>query len=86
MKDTTPEAEQLQRDIIHSKTEYERIMMGVDMIESTRKIVMNSIKIENPDLTKREVVAELFERYYGQEFSEEEIQVIKKGIIQYQRD
>ncbi len=86
MKDTTPESEQLQRDIIHSKTEYERIMMGVDMIESTRKIVVNSIKIENPDLTEREVIAELFERYYGQEFSEEEIQVTKKGIIQYQRD
>lgn len=86
MKDTTPEAQQLQRDIIHAKTDGERAMMGIDMIESTRKIVMNSIKIEKPHLNEREVVAELFERYYGQEFSQKEIQVIKKGIIQYQKD
>ncbi|MDZ7718391.1 MAG: hypothetical protein U5K72_06165 [Balneolaceae bacterium] len=86
MKDTTPEAEQLQRDIIHSKTDHERAMMGIDMIESARIIVMNSIKIKNPDLTERQIVAELFERYYGQEFSEDEKQVIKKGIIQYQKN
>lgn len=86
MKDTTPKAQQLQRSIIHSKTDHERAMMGIDMIESTRKIVINSIKIENPNLTEREVVAELFERYYGQEFSKEEIQIIKKGIIQYQKE
>jgi len=83
MKDTTPEAQQIQRDIMHSKTDHERAMMGIDMIENTRKIVMNSIKRENPDLTEREVIPELFERYYGQEFSEEEVQIIKKGIIQY---
>lgn len=86
MKDTTPEVQQMQRDIIHSKSDRERAMMGVDMIESTRKVVMNSIKIEKPHLSEREVVAELFERYYSQEFSKEEIQIIKKGIIQYQKD
>lgn len=83
LKDTPPEILQLQRDIIHSKTDHERAMMGIDMIESVRKIVVNSIKIEKPHLTEREVVAELFERYYGQEFSHEEKQVIKKGIIEY---
>lgn len=85
MKDTTREAQQLQRNIIHSKTDHERAMMGIDMIESTRKIVINSIKNEKPHLSEREVIAELFERYYGQEFSREEKQVIKKGIIQYQK-
>lgn len=58
-------------------------MMGIDMIESVRKIVMNSIRLENPKLVEREVVAELFERYYGQEFSHQEKQKIKQGIIQY---
>lgn len=86
MKDTTLEAAQLQRDIIHSKTELERVMMGVDMIESTGKVVMNSIKNENPNLSEREIVAELFERYYGHEFTQEEKENIKKGIIQYQKD
>lgn len=85
VKDTPPEILQLQRNIIHSKTDRERAMMGVDMIDSVRKIVMNSIRLENPELTEREVVAELFERYYGQEFTQEEVQVIKKGIIQYQK-
>ena len=86
MKDTTPEAQQLQRDIIQSKTDHERAMMGIDMTESARKIVINSIKNEKPQLSERQVIAELFERYYGQEFSKEEIQIIKKGIIHYQKD
>jgi hypothetical protein len=86
MKDTAPDVEQIQRDIIHSKTDHERAMMGIDMIESTRKIVLNSIKIENSDLTEREVIAELFERYYGHEFSQDEIEIIKKGIIEYKED
>lgn len=86
LKDTPPEILQLQRDIIHSKTDRERAMIGIDMTESVRKIVMNSIRIEMPHLTEREVVAELFERYYGNEFSDEEIRIIKKGIIQYQKD
>lgn len=70
MKDTPVEIRQLQRDIIHSKTDRERVMMGVDMIESTRQIVLNSIREENPDLTDREMVAELFERYYAHELPE----------------
>lgn len=52
MKDTTPEVQQLQRDIIHSKTDRERAMMGIDMTESVRQVVMNSIKIEKPDLSE----------------------------------
>lgn len=86
MKDTTSEAVQLQRDIIHSKTDHERAMMGIDMIESTRKIVMNSIKVKNPDLTEREVVAKLFERYYGHEFTTDEVKKIKKRIIEFKEN
>ncbi len=37
-------------------------------------------------MIEREVVAELFERYYGQEFSEKEIDTIKKGIIEFKED
>ncbi|NBC25306.1 MAG: hypothetical protein GVY08_00455 [Bacteroidetes bacterium] len=85
MKDTTPEAERLQREIIHSKTDYARAMMGIDMIESTRKVVMNSIREKKPDLSEREVVAELFVRYHGQEFSPKEIRVIKNGIINFKQ-
>lgn len=80
MKDTPPEILKIQRDIIHVKTDRERAMLGFEMIENTRQIVKNSLKIENPGFSEREIIAELFERYYSEEFSEEEIEIIKQGI------
>ncbi|MDZ7771334.1 MAG: hypothetical protein U5K31_01085 [Balneolaceae bacterium] len=83
MKDTPPEIRQMQRDIIHAMTDRERALLGVDMIESARKVVTNSIREEHPHLSEREVVAERFERYYKNEFSEEKLKNIKEAILSY---
>lgn len=83
MKDTPPEIQRLQQDIIHAMTDRERAMLGVDMIESARKVVTNSIREEHPHLSEREVVAERFERYYSRDFSDEELKIIKEGILSY---
>lgn len=83
MKDTPPEIQQLQRDIIHAMTDHERAMLGVDMIESARKVVTNSIREEYPHLSEREVVAERFVRYYRNEFSDDELKTIKEAILSF---
>jgi hypothetical protein len=72
----------LQRKIIHSKTGAERAKMGLQMIEETRLMVRNSIRLANPNISEREITAKLFERYYGHEFSSEQKVVIIKGIME----
>jgi hypothetical protein len=80
MKDTKPEIQKMQLDIIHAKTDHERVLMGIEMIESVRQVIKNSIRIERPDLNEREIIAELFERYHKAEFSNEKLEMIKTGI------
>lgn len=82
MKDTTQEAHKKQLEIILSKTAHERAMMGVDMMESTYKIVKQSIKNDNPQFNEREVIAELFSRYYKNDFSDNELRRIVAHLKQ----
>jgi len=83
--DTPEELIQLQRNIILSKTPYERAAMGVDMINTVYKVVTNSILNEHPEATKGEVIALVFERYYKNDFSSEKITEIKQAIINYHK-
>lgn len=80
--DTTEEMLELQRQIIHAKTGAERAQMGLQMIEETRLMVRNGIRLANPGISEREVTAKFFERYYGHEFSEEQKVTIIKGILE----
>lgn len=81
--DTTEEMMDLQFKIINSKTGAERAKMGLQMIEETRLMVRNSIRLANPNISEREITAKFFERYYGHEFSAEQKLVIIKGILEY---
>ncbi|MEX0720544.1 MAG: hypothetical protein WD059_07740 [Balneolaceae bacterium] len=76
MNDTTKKAHEKQLEIIMFKTPSERAMMGIEMTDSIYRLVRNTIKKENPGLDEREVTAELFLRYYRNEFSEKEKQRI----------
>jgi hypothetical protein len=69
MGDTTPETRQKQREIIFSKTEEQRLMMGLEMMEDVRKIVLRSIKLENPAFSETECKIEFVRRYYKDDFS-----------------
>ena len=80
MQDTTEEMRKKQIEIIMSKTDAERTKMGADMIDIVYEIVKKSILKENPYLNQRELMAELFERYYSVDFSTEKIQIIKEKI------
>lgn len=45
-------------------------MQGIQMIEDVRKIVENSLRIENPEATEAELKVLLFQRYYAHELPE----------------
>ncbi len=81
MLDTTEEFRRKQIEIILAKTPRERGQMAMDMIESMRSLVKNSIMVQYPHYTEKEVIAELFRRYYKNDFSPEKIEEITKGMM-----
>ena len=81
MLDTTEEFRKKQIEIILAKTPRERGEMAMDMIESMRSLVRNSIIAQYPHYTEKEVIAELFCRYYKNDFPPEKIKEIRKGIM-----
>lgn len=73
MKDTTEEAEKIQLEIILSKTNEERFLMGIEMIDSVRQIVANSIREKHPGISETELKVEMFRRYYENDFTPEQM-------------
>ena len=43
-------------------------MMGVDMIDTTYRLVKETIAQENPGISDGELVAKVFQRYYKRDF------------------
>ena len=77
----TPEAiHQLQLKIILAKSERERFLMGVDMIDTTYNLVKSVILEKKPNISKGELIAEIFYRYYQNDFSTIEIEKIMQEI------
>ena len=80
MNDTPDHIRKMQHEIMMRMTPQERFMHGIEMIDYGRMIVENSIKAQNPDISERELVVEVFKRYYGNEFSPEEVAKISAAI------
>ncbi len=83
MLDTTLDAQQKQLEIILSKSDSERAMMGVDMIDSVYQAVKKSIQNQHPEYSERELIGALFVRYYKNEFDKALLMEIAKGIKGY---
>jgi hypothetical protein len=83
MNDTSEEARKKQLEIIFSKTPEERFLMGIEMINYVRMVVENSIRAENPAISPIDLKVAVFKRYYGNEFSQEEIERIEESMRKY---
>jgi hypothetical protein len=80
MLDTNKEFQKKQIEIIHSKNPSERAMMGIDMIDSVYQIVKNSILEKHPNYSEKAIIAEVFKRYYINDFSKDKIEEIMDKI------
>lgn len=76
MQDTHPDFEQMQYKMIMSRTPQERFMMGMEMIESARKLVEYGIRHKNPAISEIELKVEIFKRFYADDFSQEELEKV----------
>jgi hypothetical protein len=62
MKDTSPEVEQMTREMIMKLSGEERLVMGALMFDAARELIIASLP---PDLPPLEFKHRLFERIYG---------------------
>ena len=60
--DTTEEMQDFQRQLIMSKTPEERFLMGIEMTEMGRQIMLAGIKNQKPGLTDEQYKIELLKR------------------------
>ena len=81
--DTPKEIRKIQNQIFFQKTVQERFQIGIEMIEDAKKIVENSIKSKNPQISIIDLKIEVFKRFYRNDFSEEKKEDIIKGFREY---
>ena len=62
MNDTTKEMHQYQYNLIMGKTPEERFIMGLEMMEMGRELMITGIKSQNPELNENEVLFQLIMR------------------------
>lgn len=81
MLDTTREMKEKQLEIMFSKDAEERVKMGLDMTDFAYQVVRNSVIAQHQDFTEREIAAEIFRRYYENDFSKEQLALIMEAIL-----
>lgn len=81
MNDTAPELESRFIEMMMRKSGEERLRMGFEMFNMARTQALTSIRIQKPDADLSEISKELFLRFYGEDFSREEL---KKILVRMQ--
>ncbi|MBM3705540.1 MAG: hypothetical protein FJW66_03345 [Actinobacteria bacterium] len=77
IKDTDKDIDKIYKQLILSKSDEEKLMMGFSMMEITKKIILSSIEEKNPEKLKKEI----FKRIYGKDFSTAEKNRFYKKLI-----
>lgn len=76
MSDTTEEISMKQVEILLSKSEEERFIIGDELASFGRKVLESSIRNENPGISEIDLKTEVFKRCYSMEYSPEELHKI----------
>lgn len=72
MSDTHPRIARQFVNLIMSKSNEQRLLMGCSMYDTARQIVQSAIRNQNPTITSDAMKKEIFLRFYGQQFSRQE--------------
>jgi hypothetical protein len=80
MDDTSPEIKAVMARMMASKTPGERLRMASNMFDTARKLVETGIRIERPHISEAQLRGQVFLRFYGQDFSKQEIEQIARAI------
>ena len=80
MNDTSIEARKKQFEVIFSKSKEERLLMGLQMMEDVRQMVMTGIRKQNPHFSEADLKIEFIKRYYKNDLSDEYLEDVARWI------
>jgi hypothetical protein len=83
MNDTPRHILQKQFEIIYSKPLKERIAGLFEMTELSRKIILNQLKTNHPELSEIELKIELFKTFYKFDFDKEKLDQIAENMRKF---
>jgi hypothetical protein len=86
MNDTSIDIEARVDRMMAAKTPEERIRMASSMFDAARKLVEAGLRDQYGEMSEAQMRARVFERMYGEDFSEEEIRKIAGKIPNMQLD
>ncbi len=76
MNDTSPKITKLLHKLAREKSAEERLIMGCSMFGESKIIVAESIKREDPNISKRDLKVKIFDRFYRRDFDKKTLQKI----------
>jgi hypothetical protein len=82
MDDTHPEIARRVREMMHKKTPEERLLMSSSMHETSKILVIQAIKRNNPGISPSALRQELFLKFYGDDVSPKQKQKILKYLAE----
>jgi len=77
MNDTLPEAQKYLDELYKKFSGEEKIIIALGMYDAARDIIISSLP---PNLSRKEMLTELFLRFYKDDFTEEQIKDILNHI------
>lgn len=80
MNDTSPEILARFHYMIMKKSPEERLLMGCSMFDTAKQIVTHSLIEQHPQLDFEQMKGEIFLRFYGMDFSQDDKKRILKAL------
>lgn len=76
MSDTPPHVEKMYRELLMSRSPYERLKMACSMFDTARNLLAAGIRHRHPDIDEIDLRTEVFRCLYRRDFSEEQLNKI----------
>jgi hypothetical protein len=83
MNDTPKHILQKQLEIINKRSDAEKIERWLELTELSRTIILDQLREKHPEMSERDLIAELFKIFYRNDFTPEKLNIIAESIREY---
>ncbi|HPG37110.1 MAG TPA: hypothetical protein PLG63_12300, partial [bacterium] len=80
MNDTPKHILQKQLEIINKRSDAEKIERWLELTELSRTIILDQLREKHPEMSERDLIAELFKIFYRNDFTPEKLNIIAESI------
>ena len=80
MNDTPDEIMEMQHKIFFAKSEEQRFLFAMQMVEDGFELSKAAIRNENPSISEKDLKLDLFKKLYSTDFSDEEFEIISSHL------